>query len=304
MDSSKRRLEIFVKVAEGESIGAAASFFGISQPSVSAHIHGLERQVRVPLFVRESGRRLKLTAAGATVLAYAQKVVALTKELEDGLQEHRSDTQTIRVGAQRLLAARVLPGIVSQFMRRFPAYRLSINSETQEVVYRLLRAGQVDIALIFTDHGGDFESTIVGHQRMVFVAAPTHPLARRSGISLEELQETPFIEGLRESEFVNQLRSILAKSGFIHRKSVLNLQDPQAIKFAVADGLGVSCSFLINVQDEIREGRLKVLDVRCPPITVPVYALRAKGALSTPTRRFLETVERSGAFSETVEAIA
>jgi molybdate transport repressor ModE-like protein len=111
-----RRLQVFVKVAETGSFAAAARQLGISQPSISSHIHSLEKELAGPLFIRDPGRRPVLSDGGRTFLLHARSMLASASKLEEGVAERQQrGRQTLGIVCQRSLANTVMRETLSRF---------------------------------------------------------------------------------------------------------------------------------------------------------------------------------------------
>jgi DNA-binding transcriptional LysR family regulator len=93
------KLRIFAAVARTGSFTRAADELDLRQPTVSQQIQVLERSLRTPLFDR-MGRRVQLTAAGAALLPYAERLLALAIEAETATREAAGlSARTLRLGA-------------------------------------------------------------------------------------------------------------------------------------------------------------------------------------------------------------
>lgn len=102
ISTSMRRLEVFLAVAETGRFSLAADRLGIAQPSVSAHISGLERQIGKSLFLRNPGRPPALRRAGKSMLTYALDVLRKSHETAAALiNESRADIGLF-LGLQRM----------------------------------------------------------------------------------------------------------------------------------------------------------------------------------------------------------
>ena len=146
--TSMRRLEVFLAVAETGRFSQAADRLGIAQPSVSAHIAGLERQIGQSLFVRSPGRPPALSRAGQSLLNYATDVLSKSRETADALKTMRPvDTQELTIAAQRCIANHLLPPLLTDFMNANPEIKISMNSEIQENVVSLITENHADLGL-------------------------------------------------------------------------------------------------------------------------------------------------------------
>src|SRR3546814_2730517 len=81
-------LEIFCCVAQERSISGAAARLGRVQSNVSTRLKQLEEMLGAVLFVR-TRRGLTLTEAGRTLLDYAERLLALSREASDALRDGR-----------------------------------------------------------------------------------------------------------------------------------------------------------------------------------------------------------------------
>ena len=80
-----KQLEAFVEVAEGGSFSKAAKNLYLTQPTISAHISALEKELEVRLFVRNT-KEVSLSAEGQTLYRYASQMVDLEKRIEEELK--------------------------------------------------------------------------------------------------------------------------------------------------------------------------------------------------------------------------
>jgi DNA-binding transcriptional LysR family regulator len=122
-----RHLEYVVAIVDHGGVGRAATALHVAQPSVSASVRRLERELRVDLFHRV-GRRLVLTDAGATVVDHARQLLAGRERLEAELAEQRG----VLAGALRLvslptLATEPLTELVVRFVAAHPAVHVEIT---------------------------------------------------------------------------------------------------------------------------------------------------------------------------------
>src|SRR6185312_7009839 len=115
-----RELQVFFTVADRGSMAKAAAELGITQPSVSAVIAGLESSLGAPLFERSS-RGVELTRVGQALLTRAR---AAFDELRQGVRdvEALSDPEAgeVRIGCPEFIAAGFLPSVVELLAKRYP----------------------------------------------------------------------------------------------------------------------------------------------------------------------------------------
>jgi DNA-binding transcriptional LysR family regulator len=142
-----RLLAALVAVADEASVSAAAVRLHVAQPSLSRQLRILERRLGLSLFER-SGRRLRVTAAGAQVVTAARRALAAADDVVN--TAHRA-----AVGHVGRLAVAVLPGAspvvlvdaLAVFHRRHPRVETTVTELTDDEQHRGLREGRIDVAL-------------------------------------------------------------------------------------------------------------------------------------------------------------
>jgi len=142
------RHDIFLAVATGLNFTRAAQALYMSQPAVSAAIKTLETEYGLPLFSRAGGH-VELTAAGQTLLGYVKQI----KQLEgQALREIQAFKEAISgrlfVGASTTIAQYVLPRLLGEFKTNFPQVSFALTTRITEQIADLLRAGEVDVAIV------------------------------------------------------------------------------------------------------------------------------------------------------------
>ena len=116
-----RRLQVFHAVAKHLSFTKAAEALFMTQPAVTFQIRQLEEQFNTRLFDRAHGR-VTLTAAGNVALEFAERILALSTELDNRLQEISGEQGgPLLIGASTTIAEYMLPGVLGAFKAKFPA---------------------------------------------------------------------------------------------------------------------------------------------------------------------------------------
>jgi LysR family transcriptional activator of nhaA len=119
----------FYTVAQEGSVARASSRLGLKQPTVSAQIHALEEELGQKLLQR-SGRGLKLTVAGETVLRYAKSIFALGGELRSALEGHAEDAPKLNVGVSSSLPSVLVAALLKGIFRLNPRPVLTVVEGT------------------------------------------------------------------------------------------------------------------------------------------------------------------------------
>ena len=145
-----KQLEAFVEVAEGGSFSKAAKNLYLTQPTISAHISALEKELEVRLFVRNT-KEVSLSAEGQTLYRYASQMVDLEKRIEEEFGERRKmGRQCITIAASTIPSQYLLPKILARFNEKYPGEQLKImESDSANVVNQVVEH-MVDIGFTGT----------------------------------------------------------------------------------------------------------------------------------------------------------
>jgi DNA-binding transcriptional LysR family regulator len=189
-----RHLWYFVAVAEALSFSRAAERVGIAQPPLSQQIQKLEGLVGCALFDR-SGRRVRLTEAGARLVPEARRLLADAAQTTATLRQlGRGELGTLQVGFAPSTLFSPLPAAVRRFRERFPGVRVRLQEIFPPEVPEALRAGRLDVALLREPAPEDGLATLpVLVERFVAGVPTDHPLAGRTSIPVGALRDEPFV---------------------------------------------------------------------------------------------------------------
>jgi len=256
-------LRYLVSVADLGSLTAAAEAHFVSQPAVSIALRKLEDELGVPL-LEAHGRRARLTRAGEIVLDYARRFGRLEGELIreiadlEGLVRGR-----IAIGTIDAASAYVLPHVFSRFHERYPGIDIALEVMATSPLMRDLRAGRLDLVVgtLPVEKGADIEVFPIYTERLLLVAHPAHPLARRRAIEPAAIAEHAFISFHEGANTRRLIEEALAARGVTPRVT-MTTDSPEAIRNLAAAGLGMAILPERVVRDDIKRGLLVELAIR------------------------------------------
>lgn len=261
MSLNLHHLRVFTSVAEHGGFSRAAMVLRISQPAVSKSVRELERELGSQLFER-GGRVPRLTEAGVVLFARGRELFAVERSAEEELRALKGlEGGVLRVGASTTVVTYLLPPYLARFHAAHPDVRLRVSSANTRDIARALLERRLDIALV--EGPVDDERLEVRAWRddeLVVIAPPTHPLAQRRRVPLGEIIGEPFIMRERGSGTRRVAEQALAARG-VTLHTALQLASTEAIKQAVAAGLGLAIVSRAAVADQVALGRLAVLAV-------------------------------------------
>lgn len=250
-------LKVFDATARLGTLSAAARELGLRQPTLSSHLAKLERHYGVELFYRR-GRRLELTAFGNTLRESTHRMFRAESDALSMLAAVRSQY------SGRLTVCAVGPYNITPIVRRFRTMRPNVSivvsvGDSKQIIERVLDF-QCDIGVpVHGVRDPRLHCVPYRKQRLVVFAPATHPLAKRSSLTLRDLKGEEFV--LREEgsttrrEFEHALREV----GVQTRLSV-EMGSREAVREAVAQGLGLGVVADAAYVPDARLVRLNVTD--------------------------------------------
>jgi len=176
------QMQVLIAVADCGGLAAAARKLGRATSAISYALDNLEAQLDLKLFDRVTTRRPRLTKGGEAVLADARAVLAQVdglkarvRGLSEGLEAEVALAVDVMLPHDRLVAA------LAAFRAQFPTVSLRLHAEALGGVTQMLRDGQASLGITHTDHhdATGLVQAAAGSVRLIPVAAPTHPLARK-----------------------------------------------------------------------------------------------------------------------------
>lgn len=283
------QLEAFLQVAQHRSFSRAAEALFLTQPSVTARIQSLEREIGERLFER-TGRSVTLTDAGHAFMPHAQRALTAVQEGTDAIEAVRhGDIGSIRIGASDTIATYVLPGILKQFRETRPRVHVHLTTGQTEGIVEKLLAGETHVAVSRLTQHPEIESLHLYNDDLALVCSPSHPFASRGRVTVAEAGKEPFLFFERSSSYHTLVYSMFLRVGVVP-ESVMELDSMETTKHMVEAGLGIAILPVVSVEREVKAGqltRVEIRDMEQPAQReVGVHVVRNR-ILAPPIRDFL-----------------
>jgi LysR family transcriptional regulator, low CO2-responsive transcriptional regulator len=288
------QLKVFEVTARRGSFTRAAEELFLTQPTVSIQMKQLTKAVGLPLF-EQVGKRLYLTQAGRELLDTCQDIFERLSQFEMTI----SDLQGLKRGQLRLsvitTAKYVIPRLLGPFCEQYPGIDVSLIVTNHESILERLRDNLDDLYIPSQSPDNiDVNCHSFLDNPLVVLASRNHPLAREKYIPIERLNGESFI--MRESgSGTRQAVEKLLQEHDISIKVRLELGSNEAIKQAVAGGLGISVLSRHCLALEGEGGQLVILNVEGFPIERHWHIVYPKGKqLSVVARTFFDYLQTDG----------
>ena len=286
------QLDAFVQVAHHRSFSRAAEALFLTQPSVTARIQSLEREIGERLFER-TGRSVTLTDAGHAFMPHAQRALTAVQEGTDAIEAVRhGDIGSIRIGASTSIATYVLPRSFKKFRDARPRVHIYlVTGQTEDMIEGLI-AGDTHLAVTRLAQHPEVESLHLYNDDLALVVSPGHPFARRGAVTIAEAGHEPFLFFERGSSYHSLVYSMFLRAGVVP-ESVMELDSMETTKHMVEAGLGVAILPMVSIDREVEQGSLVRVEIRemeqPAQREVGVHVLRNR-ILAPPIRDYLKTL--------------
>ena len=231
-------LRYFAEVARTGSLAAASETLHVAVSAISRQIARLEEEVGTPLFERLA-RGMVLTEAGALLACHARRsLMEGDAVLEEIAGMHALGQGIVRVGCTEGFTRDFLPGVLAGHYARHPRTRFVLRAGTPSQVEHWVETGEVDLGLAFSTSEGTALGVEYRAQAPVCaLVPPTHPLASRRALSLDDLLAHP-VAVLERGTTVRQLIDLCCAARGIRFEPVLTGNNSSAMhRFAALAGV-------------------------------------------------------------------
>ncbi len=284
------QLRAFLAVERTGSVHAAAGALLVSQPSVSAAVAALSREVGATLFERH-GRGVRLTESGEAFAPYAAQVLGLLDQGRDAAHEAaHPERSRIRVAAVNTAGEYLVPPLIQAYRRAHPGTHVLLEIGNRSTVFHRLESRQADVGIGGRPPSGGLEGHVFLDNELIVVGKEAPP----------DLARTPWLlreEGSGTRAATERLIADLE----LDAPELLTLGSNGAIKQGLAIGLGVTLISVHAVTRELRDGVLVRVPVRGTPLRRPWHVLYAQGGPTRPAVKAFVAFLRSDDAGKVIE---
>ena len=257
-----KQLEAFVQVAEGGSFSRAAKELYLTQPTISAHIASLEKELNVRLFIRNT-KEVSLSEDGKELYKYAKPMMDLEHKIEERFGSgEEPGKHSITIAASTVPAQYLLPAILKRYNEKYPEEQLKIlEMDSAKVVLRVIDH-MVDVGLTGTTLEKKHCRYVPFYKDQLVVITPNtekyRKLQAESADDISWICQESFIMREEGSGTRKEAEKQFARAGIsVEELDVIaSIENQETIKKSVSQGLGISVLSALASKDEVEEGHI------------------------------------------------
>lgn len=254
-----KQLEAFVKVAETKNFSEAARRLYLAQPTVSAHVAALERELDVCL-LRRNTKTVELTDAGRELYGYAEEMLRIEQKIKEHFGLREKEKRTLRIAASTIPSQYLLPRIMVRYQEKYPGEQLQVMETDSAGVVEQIISRRADLGFAGTQLEEKRCAYLPFYRDELVVIAPGNERFRsRLGQEVTAwIMKEPLI--LREvgSGTRREAERLLGQMGveMDGLNIAASMENQETIKRSVRSGMGVAILSRLAAEDEISSGKL------------------------------------------------
>ncbi len=272
------QVEGFLEIARRGSVSRAAEALFITQPTLTARLHGLERELGTALFLR-TPQGMRLTDAGRAWIPFAERALRALSDGREALEQvMTASAGHLMIAAAPAVSTYILPDLLERFVSDHPRVEVSVRTGHSEDVVDLVLRDEVQVGLGRAIRHPDLELRPFHTEELVLVCAPDHPFTRRETVTIAEVAAEKLIMFDRTSSYYEITQGAFVSAG-VKPRSVMELDSIEAAKKMVERGLGVALLPGTAVAREAAGGTLRIVAMSdAPPMHNAIVAYRRRDA--------------------------
>lgn len=285
--------KVFCDLVETASFSEAARLNGITQSAVSQQIRGLEERYGVVLI--ERGRKnFAVTPEGEVFLQAAREIVDGYGGIESKLRQMRDVVSgPLTVATVFSIGFHELPPYLETYRAQFPEVRLTVHYRRANQVYADVLESKADLGLVaYPQDRKGVEVEPVWKDRLVLIATPKHPFAKRKKMSLREIDGQRFISFEPDLPTRKAIDDLMREAG-VRVKEVVEFDNIETVKRGVEIENALSIVPGESVNAEVAAGTLCRIDLEGRNLWRPLGVIRRRSkAITSPMREMVKLLKR------------
>ena len=290
------QIESFLEIARHGSLSRAAEASFVNQPTLTARLQALERELGEQLFVR-TGRGMRLNDFGRVFLPHAERALRALRAGREAVSGVRSAAAgRLVLGAAPAVSTYALPDILQRFASEHPRVEIAVRTGHSEDVLTMVLNDEVHLGLMRAIAHPDVQTWPFYQEELVLVVAPRHPFAGRRSIKASALSGEQLILFDRTSSYYDLTQALFLSAGVTPR-GVMELDNIEAAKRMVERRLGVALIPKSAAARDIASRKLRQIKLADAQAVTQRIVIARRRDLGTPTGvagAFLELARKTG----------
>ncbi|MCR9181732.1 MAG: LysR substrate-binding domain-containing protein [Flavobacteriaceae bacterium] len=280
MNYTLHQLQVYLKVAQTQSVTKASKELHLSQPAVSIQLKNFQEQFEIPL-TEVIGRKIYITEFGKEIAEIAENIIREVETINSrtlafqGQLSGRLKISIVSTGKY------VMPYFLSSFVQQNQGVNLSLDVTNKSKVIENLENNEVDIALVSVlPEKLNTESIELMENKLFLIGSKGQDLKKEHN-SKDIFSKIPLIYREQGSGTRQVMEDFMKKNNLPVLKK-MELTSNEAVKQAVIAGLGYSVMPIIGIKNELKNGDLEIIPVGGFPIKSNWQIIWMKGKKFSP----------------------
>ena len=254
------QLATFLKISKTGNFTAAANELGYAQSTVTMQIKQLEEELGCELFER-LGKTITLTPSGERLVKYAEKVLALEREIHLEVPETDEPSGMLKIGVSESFCYNRFPQILMEYKKLYPKVDIRLAFIMHDTFPEQLKKGELDLVYTLNPHIEDDSLALLHEQReyLGFYASPDHQLVSKRQVKEKDLDGVQMMLTGHTCSFRSMFLDTMKRHD-ARPDIVLETSSKEILKVFAANGLGVALMPDMTAEQELRKGSLVKLN--------------------------------------------
>ncbi len=245
------------------SFTKAAKALNLTQPAVSHHIRLLEQDYKAKIFYKDK-KELKPTPEGEILINYAKRIVALSDQAKQSIQDSKKSLRRLTVGITPTAEEHLVTQIFAGYSSEHPDTRVKILTDNIYNIYSKLNSYELDLGIVEgTIKNDDYTILLLDTDYLCLAVSPKHPFAKRESVRMDELKKEKFIlrspsAGTRQLFETHLLRHGESIQDF---NVIIELDSVATIKELVSLNLGITVIAHSAIKEEEESGKVCIVPI-------------------------------------------
>ncbi|MBN6070056.1 LysR family transcriptional regulator [Aggregatibacter actinomycetemcomitans] len=257
------QLKTFIVLADCLSVTETSKRLFCTQPAVSIKIRKLEETLNTVLFERINNR-LYLTEQGKIFYSYVEQIISTLEMSVEHLHQYDDPNYgKIIIGASHFVGVYLLPQVIAEYRKLSPNVELRLEILSSQQLIQGLENHSIDFIIMSDQIYFDPQKYDVNRflsDELILIVPPDHVLAAHESCCFEQLCDELFIIKPKNSQTRKFLLQQFSKDQ-ISMLKFMEINSLEGIKRCVMNGLGVSIISRFSIENELKMGMLKAVEL-------------------------------------------